>query len=103
MFRLFTDKDQAKLDDATTEGGEGDEGAVGYSGGGTTQADIHQEQDKDYPLDVGNEEEVDDEGNEDEAEDDGEDDDDDEDDEIDENDPEFQELVAVAKVRSSSG
>ena len=103
MFHLFTDKDQAKPDDTTTEGGEGEEGAVGGSAGSTTQADIHQEQDKDYPFDVGNEEEVDDEDNEDEAEDDGEDDDDDEDDKVDENNLEFQELVAVAKVRSSSG
>ena len=58
-----------------------------------TQADVHQEQDKDYPLDVDREEEVDDDDDDEEEE---------EDEEIDEEDPEFKELVEVAKVRSSS-
>ena len=62
-----------------------------------TQADVHQEQDKDYPLDVDREEEVDDDDNDDDDEEDH------EDEEIDEEDPEFKEPVEVAKVRSSSG
>ena len=68
-------------------------GDAGGNAGGVTQADVHQEQDKDYPLDIDREEEVDD------------DDDapDEEDEEIDEEDLEFKELVEVAKVRSSSG
>ena len=47
MFLLFTDKDQAQLDAATTDSGEDNEGAIGGVQGSVTQADVYQEQDKD--------------------------------------------------------
>ena len=68
---------------------------MGGDAAGVIQADIHQEQDPDYLLDVENEEVV---GQEDDEEEDD-DDEDDEDEEVDEEDPEFQELLNVAKVR----